>query len=142
MPAGPQWRGPSFSRFLFLCLSGNWRLGASLTPGPAQGPSRSSVHISKCRLFSPTTGRIFNKPEKPLGRLPARVPPVSMLMTRSLGGSQLVHWLPHPKMWPEHQGASWHGANHILSLLGHSIVEGRLVWELLPPSLLDLRISK
>lgn len=70
---------PSISCFLVCPLPGGWGVDASLTPD-----------ISKCCLFLPTVGRIFNKPEKPLGRLPACVPPVSILMTWSPGRGQLA----------------------------------------------------
>lgn len=83
-----------------------WQLGIGCAPdpGPAQGPSGSPSHLSKGRLCLPTTGRIFNKPKKPLGRLPTRVPPVSILMTASPGRSKLVHRLAHPSLWPENCG--------------------------------------
>ena len=70
-------------------------------PGPAPGPCWPRGHVSKRGLFLPMTGRILNKPEEPLGRLPTCVPPVSIVTFCPQGGAGWVCQLLAPD-WPEH----------------------------------------
>ena len=107
----------------------SWGLGVSLTPDP---PSWPHSHVSKRGLFPPMTGRILNKPEEPLGRLPTCVPPVSIVTFCPQGGAGWVCQLLAPD-WPEH-GPVGMKTGRPPSLLGP--VSWRLVWELLPPSAL------
>lgn len=79
-----------FSVFAFPLPSSFCQVGAGCIPDPwtsPRAPSRSHVYISKWSLFSPTAGRILNKPKKPLGGLPACAPPVSILVTQPQGGA-------------------------------------------------------
>lgn len=51
---------------------------ASLISGSVKALTGHMATSLKCLFFSPTTGRLFIKPKKPLGRLPACVPLVSI----------------------------------------------------------------
>lgn len=104
-----------------------------LFPGPAQGPSGSPLPLSKGHISLPTAGRIFNKPKKPLGRLSARVPPVSIPMTASPRRSKLVPGFLIPACGQKTVGQLARGAAHAPSLFGRRVADGSPVCELLPP---------
>lgn len=140
----PMQRYPSFSCFLSLPLSGSWGWGAPLTssPGPAQGPSGSPLPFSKGHLSLPTAGRIFNKPKKPLGRLPARVPPVSIPMTASPRRNKLVPGFLIPACGQKTVGQLARGAAHAPSLFGALCCRRQSCLRAASSSALDWRLPK